>query len=207
MAKRNQRILTWFILLVFLHGCSFNVAMKGYSNIERNSNKKTVPLSVGIVVPSHMLNKIINIQGTYIKLFPGFHTTIRNIYKDLFDKIEIVKENDIIEHSYDVLINADCNIINNNELLFTATVLNGNKEYFKISKFKYIEGTPGLSALMYIVLTFTIIGAPIAISLSNSEREEKVNKALVSILENSKNELYIAIGKLTSPRYKKETEI
>lgn len=192
--KRHISILS--ILFFMLQSCGFNQEMKNHQYADNSVIENVLQANVGLIVDGHMMEKIVYKHGTRIKLYPGFYETMKSKYGGFFKSVRIVKA-DEVDSSYDVLIEANCDIINNEELFFTALIYNTNYKALRLENSKSIASTSGLQAAAYFALTFTIIGAPLAFNLSNSKNERNVHEALVSILDHIKGDVYTSVDKLS----------
>lgn len=185
--RKKQPILLLIALIVFLQGCSFNVDLKSHSFSESKFSSERLLLSAVILPPKHMMNKNLYVYGTHIRLYPAFFTNIRNMYQNMFSNIKVLDKGNHDLSMYDVIIQAECDIIDSKELFVFITIIDKNNVHYKITRTMKLDSTS--KGAMYFALTATIIGAPIAFNLSNIEREEIVNEALAVAIESTKSEL------------------
>lgn len=185
-----------FISFLILQSCGFKQNMRAYEDTAPSVTGTALDTNVGLVVPRPMFRKEVYAHGTHIRLYPGFFETIKHAYQGLFKSIRMVGA-DEVDSSYDVLIEANCDILSDNELFFSARVYNADSKSITLQKGEPIATISGLRAATYFALTFTIIGAPLAVNHSNGENERRVHNALVSILEDIKADVYTSVDTLS----------
>lgn len=194
MIKGHISIL--FISFLMLQSCGFKQDMRTYQDTVPSVIETALETNVGLVVPRPMFRKEVHAHGTHIRLYPGFYETIKHKYQGLFKSIRMVGA-DEVDSSYDVLIEANCDVLSDNELFFTARIFNTDNISITLQKGEPIATISELRAATYLALTFTIIGAPLAFNHSNSENERRLHNALVSILENIKADVYASVDTLS----------
>lgn len=194
MIKRRFSIL--IIPLFMLQSCGFKQDMSAPHYADSSVIPNALPTNVGLIVPRPMFRKEVYTHGTHIRLYPGFYETMKHKYEGLFKSVRIVGADDI-NSSYDVLIEANCDILNNEELFFSARISNADNQSITLQKGQPIAAISGPQAAAYFALTFTLIGAPLAFNHSNREHEKNVHNALLSILEEIKADVYTSVDKLS----------
>ena len=194
ITKRYVPIL--FISFLMLQSCGFKQDMRTHQYADNSVNLNALQTNVGLIVPRPMFRKEVYTHGTRIRLYPGFYETMKRKYEGLFKSVRIVGA-DEVDSSYDVLIEANCDILNDEELFFTARISNTDNKSITLQKGEPIATFSGPQAATYFALTFTLIGAPLAFTHSNSEHERNAHKALVSILEDIKADVYTSVDKLS----------
>lgn len=196
MGMKARQISVLILAGCLFQSCGFQQDLKARPYADKGTIHNRLQANVGLLVPSPMFRKDVSTYGTHIRLYPGLYDTITRTYKGLFQSVSIVGA-DAVDHSYDVVIDVNCDILNNDELFVTAHISNRNQQSITLQKGNPIARTSNLQAATYFALTLTLVGAPLAFKHSNSEREQNVHNALVSILDDLKSDVYTAVDRLS----------